>query len=420
MEDDQGVSKMEKYAVAGPTESSTYVFHMNGITDPAAFNPIVGSKASLPNYPGFLFPFVQELAKADDGLVPQGIEDYFFGMLGGHKDVNSQVLMNLRSAWGVIKETEMGDCLAHLYSGIKIALESGGSLKIIYGTKYDGFVLSGSQFNLLFRGDLLEPASFQELQEAFDGALPHTIALNSIINLINWKDDAEKTLKTQSIPTIHALRKLLHEQGYLNTNEQAIRQHALLLAFPSQPYLSVNAHNVALILKAFTQSDSGDTQFPINPLYILSSNRRHRLWSAFGQYGPTFLIPGGQVMSLESANFSYKEKIKGSKVRQEHMVNRMHIQIVPIEKAILDLDTVLTKKDVHSPVGTQMARKASSVSLFREFAGPAGTEVLAALRLACGIVHSAPSELQKKRKAEEALEHLSKRMRTADAFMEDI
>jgi hypothetical protein len=67
-------------------------------------------------------------------------------------------------------------------------------------------------------------------------------------------------------------------------------------------------------------------------------------------------------------------------------VTKIYIQVVPIEQAMRDWDKVVASKDVHSPIGTPLARKASSLSLFREFSGNSGTEVLASLRRAVGVV----------------------------------
>jgi hypothetical protein len=63
----------------------------------------------------------------------------------------------------------------------------------------------------------------------------------------------------------------------------------------------------------------------------------------------------------------------------------MHVQIVPLAKATADLDTVFRTKDVHSPIGTPLAKKASTLSVYREFTDNAATEVLAALRTAAGV-----------------------------------
>jgi hypothetical protein len=133
------------------------------------------------------------------------------------------------------------------------------------------------------------------------------------------------------------------------------------------------------------------------------------------------MIPGGRVIPLTNTDFSYKESKKGKKTGDSVTVTKMHIQVVPIEQAMRDWDKVVASKDVHSPIGTPLARKASSLSLFREFSGNSGTEVLASLRRAVGVVVDTGGVVSggKRKAADQGAGGGSKKAKT-DKAMDDI
>jgi hypothetical protein len=373
------------YSLASLKDKQSYVFHMNGLTPVATYNIYIGSSSSIPNHSGFLFPYVADLAKDEDNLVPEIIEKYFFKCLANDRDTALGVLENIKTGWGVIRKTEYGYEMAHIFSAIQLAIDTGALVKLIYGVRYAGFVLSGEQFSLYHRGSILDPVSYVDLQGAFDDAVPSTTALNKILELINLDAADLVKYKTSDRPTtIHQLKSLILSKGYNVNNEQGIRSAALHLSFPAQPYLVINAHNIARIFNAMVETPTQDHMYPLHPLYLLSSNRNHRLLSAFGEHGPTFLIPTGRHMDLDGT-FSYKDK-KGAKT--SHTVTKMHCQIVPIGKATQDLDTMLKEKKVYSPIGTPLMRQISTLSVYREFSDNAGTEVLSAIRRAAGVAPS--------------------------------
>jgi hypothetical protein len=365
-------------------DKACYVLHMNGIQSKTTYRPYYHSSASLPNNDGLIFPYVSELSKEDDGTVPEVIERYFFHALDNDAQGCALVFESIKSGWGNIKRTSQGHILAHLYSGIKLAIDTGAEIKILFGTEYSGFSLHGKGFGIVFNGSLIEPVPYGELQPHFDDTFPGHGALVKILDLLNMTPEEKATAKATPPTTIHVLRAIILRHGYNVNNEQAIKAAAVHLKFVAQPYLAMNSFNITKILDAMSQPASQDHQYPMNPLYILSPNRDHRLLSAFGDHGFTFRIPSGRAIDLDSTEFSYKEK-SGKAKGAIHIVTKMHYQIVPIGKALTDFDVTRTMKNVFSPVGTPLSRKASSKSVFRELTGNSATEVLGALRRAVGV-----------------------------------
>jgi hypothetical protein len=368
---------------------AAYVFHMNGITPKALYNPYYHSAVSIPNGDGLIFPYVSELQKEDDGTVPEIIQQYFLHAIGSDAEDAALMLEFIKSGWGNIKATEQGQILTHLYSGIKLAIDTGAAIRVLFGTTYSGFSLHGKGWGVVFNGSLIEPQPYTDLQAHFDDAFPGHGALFKILDLLNMTDAERALEKTTPPATIHTLRNLILQHGYNVNNEQAIKAAAIHLHFVQQPYLTMNSNNIEKVLDAISLPASQDHLLPMNPLYILSPNRTHRLLSAFGDHGFTFMIPSGRAMSLDSTEFSYKEKT-GKKKGEVHVVTKMYYQIVPIGKATTDFDLTMNTKDVHSPIGTPLARKASSKSVFRELTGNSATQVLGALRRAVGVVITNP------------------------------
>jgi hypothetical protein len=409
-----GKTKSFVFCKPGP---DTYSFHMNGITDTDTYSGYYfHSVANLPNSSGFLFPYKADLAREDDSLVINCIEKYFLYALGDDAETAAQVFQNLKAGWGVIKSTSLGDVLTHIYSGIELALTTGAAVKLMAHQTYTGFVLFGEEFQLLYLGELLEPAPAAELVAAFDDANPHTQALQNIFEKLNFPDDLARQNALGGIGSIHQLRNVILAVGFNINDLQVIKANATQLNFTMVPYLILNPHNVARVLNAMAGPESEDVHFPLHPSVMLQDNRRHRLLSAFGAYAPTFLIPGGRAMDLASSTFSYAAKQKGKKTGQVVTVSKMHWLTVPLEKAVLDLETVIAKKEVHSPFGTALVKRSSSVSLLREIEGESASAVLSALRKVAGVVVQAGEGGGRKRKADEQGGSAGKRAKVASAF----
>jgi hypothetical protein len=380
-----------------------------------AYNYTVTSKADLPNSGGLLFPFVAALCKPDSETVYDTLQRYFFHALGSDLLVAKTVLSNIKVALGVLKQTMWGDELAHMYSCIRLCLETGAAAKVMTTSAnvYQGFFLYGGSFQILHLNDLYESSTYEDIQIAFESASPHHAALTNIMEKVNFADDLERQNIFPTITNVYSLAKIIREKGYNANDEQSIRQNAVNLIFPNDNYLPITANNISRVFLAMTTSGDEEARFPVHPLAVLEKDKKKRLLSAFGAHAPTFLVPGGRSMSLTSKEFTYKVKEGKSKV--DKTVTKMYCQVVPLEKAQKDLDTVLTSKTVHSLIGTNLARRASTVSLTREFEGTSGTQVLAALRSVVGV--SVGTGAGVKRKAEDDLNDESRKKRV-DAMFE--
>jgi len=377
------------------------------------YDYIIRSAKDLPNSSGIVCPYVESLAQSDHHTVPFILNGLFFGLLNTSMEACRESAKSMVSAWDDFKDTPWGKELAHMYTGIRLAVESASGIRIMVTPQnvYQGFILLGVGFTLSIGDRFFPVITFTDLQATYTSATPHDAALTQILSLVNFDDDMQRQKVKKELTCLYDLGKGIREKGYSINDREKIAKLAQDVTFVSDRYLPITGDNIAKVFNTMNES-FGEERFPLHHLALFENDRKRRLLSAFGATAPSFLIAGGRKMEL-SGNFSFNRVTK--KGKSEVKVTRMHCVVVPLEKAFTDLDLMILHKHVVSPVGTPFASRASSRSLIREFDGTIGIEVLAALRKVTGTtVSNVPSTSNEKRKAdEEAAAESSKKARAA-------
>lgn len=362
----------------------------------------VVTAGQLPNDSAMYFPFVDVLARDDKDAVLNTIKRYFMGLLGKDYTSATQTYTFLKESMGVIAPTVWGSELSHLYTGIRLAFESGTYVRVLVTPNrlYQGFCLIGRGYHMMHHGEKMVPLKYLDAQEAFMRASPHYQALDNLYNCINFPDDMERGAHKNRAMRMYDVGKAVREYGLLVDKEDDVRRYAGQLSFVTDQYLSITANNIARVLDAMTDTTQTEELFPLHHLALLERDRRKRLLSAFGATVPSFQVIGGRAMSLTGA-FTYV--IKEKNVKTTKTTATMYACVVPYAKGCNDLDQTITSQQVLSPVGTPLASRASSKSLLRELGGnnDGGARVLSALRRVCGVNMATTSTSTGKRKAEE-------------------
>jgi hypothetical protein len=375
----------------------------------------VSAAADLVSDNVLIFPFNTQLAKPDHDMVLQTLNRYLMPLLGSNTAEALQVYKDFKETWGLLKVTLWGDELAHIYSAIKFAFESGTTIRVITtpNNLYQGYIAIGSGYTAYQWGLEYAPVANTVFASQFIKASPHMSAFTTILDLITFSDGMERSNAEAEINTMQKLALVLRTVGFNATKEEIIRQQARYLVFPSDNYLPITAHNVTRVLTAMS-SDETEENFPLHASAILEKDRRKRLLSAFGAMVPSFTIPGGRGIGLDGS-FSYNVVEKGKK--EAKTTTRMFCTTVPYDKGCSDLDMLLVNHMVYSPIGTPLAGRASSFSTIREFAGTGGVTVLGALRALCGVAMVGNTgEGSGKRKNAEEDDGPRKRVALADDF----
>jgi len=353
------------------------------VKDLEKFNYVIKSGSDLTSDNVLIFPFVEALAKSDDDTVLSTIQRFMMPLMGSNREEAINNFQDLRSQWGVLKPTLWGDELAHIYSAVKLALLTGATVRVITTPNhiYQGFVLVGDGYTLYQWGNEFSPVPNSTFLKEFERTSPHTASFNELMELILFEDDMERAKEKPLIDTMQKVALALRMKGYNGSHEEKIKLLARNLIFPTDHFLPVTAHNVTRVLTAMTNNES-EEHYPLHSLAILERDRKKRLLSAFGATAPTFIIPGGRMVSLDG-EFQYTAMV--GKEKKAIKTTRMFAQVVPLERAFLDLDKLLVSRNVYTPIGTPLAGRASSFSLIREFSGTGGAAVLGALRNLCGV-----------------------------------
>jgi hypothetical protein len=347
-------------------------------------NYVITSEADLPNDHHMFFPFLPALARDDSEMVPGVISQYFFYLLGPNKMECIEMFEAIKVGWGNLKVTPWGDELAHMYSAIRLAFESGAYIRVLVnGPDYGGFVLVGAGYEVRRWETTILPAPFTEAQEHYRQASPHHGSVLRILSYLQFSDDLALQAAIPGITSARSLSKLVLEIGYNRNNEERILKEVKGLSFVADRFLPITAVNISRVLRSMAGIGEKEEEYPLHPQAILERTSEGRLLSAFGAYAPSFKVPGGRPIDLKGS-FSYARNEKGKKV--DTISTRIYAVVVPWKKAKEDLFSLIDDHTVLSPVGTPLANRASSKSMIREFSGDSGGMVLDGLRQVCKVV----------------------------------
>lgn len=395
-------------------------FNMNLPTPYATCNHVISRAADIPNDEGLIFPYVESLSRDDFETVPSVLQGPLNGLFGSDHIENGAALNALLPAWRELAITEWGWELSHIYTGIRLALQTGAGIRTFvtpHGT-YAGFILTGSLFSVFVDGKCIRPQPFNTLQADFQVATPHTAALTALFDKISFPSDIERGRDMALVTSMYDVGVLLRKYGYNTNDREGMARNAAKLTFPKDRYLPINGTNVARVFSVM-HTGIGESEIPLHHLALFKVNRSHRLLSAFGVGCPSFMIEGGRKIPL-TGDFAFKKnmKVAGGK-RAEVKVNTMYAALKDLDSACDDLDMMLKEKHVLTFAGTPSAAKVSARAMVREFDGVHGTDVLAALRQLVGVsvLNTPDPSSSKKRKAEEA--DNEKMTKKAKAYMDD-
>nr|WNA22198.1 MAG: hypothetical protein [Downy mildew lesion associated ambivirus 3] len=291
--------------------------------------PKWGSSMQLPNASGILVPYVPHLAVFDPILVPDIIQRYFFKCLGSSFTMCRVNFTKLKSSWGNIHQTNLGNVLSHLACMIGIVAHCQARVFPIFDNGvYSGCVLSGSRFTLSTSDSVYRPMAFAQLQEEMISAKFHFAVLNSIAVLVG-----DGTDQIRNVKSMRELSNLLRTVEISEETKDAIRKEAVHLNFDNR-YLSINSNTLVQamdLLKDTSQPIAND--YPMHPDQIFENDRVASVLSAFGYFAPTLLIPSCTSIKL----------VDGSEPPKTFAC-----RTVTLSSAIADWKLVLRDKVIHN------------------------------------------------------------------------
>lgn len=291
--------------------------------------PILGDMRSIPNADGLFFPYVKDLSVSDNLTVPNVVIHYMCKSLGSNVQEIVQVIGMLKSAWGLIKETDFGHEISHMYKCIDIALKSQAAVFPIFTNGiYEGTVIWGTGHYIGLHNKVYRPLAYKELLEEISDKSMHSSALREIINLCG--SDANNAIS--GCKSIRELAKVVQGLELTEVSKTQIVKAAHKLCYTNKYWSSVHRY-VCQMLDLLTNWDSEgvDADIPMHPSKIFSTNREEVVLSAFGHQAPTFLIPNGQNIALQE---------------DRNPPKHFHVRMVELNKAIVDMRYVIENRTI--------------------------------------------------------------------------
>mmetsp|Transcript_9692 Transcript_9692/g.14677 ORF Transcript_9692/g.14677 Transcript_9692/m.14677 type:complete len:608 (+) Transcript_9692:4263-6086(+) len=286
--------------------------------------PIFGSARDIPNADGLFFPYVRDLSISDNLTVPNVIIHYMSKSLGINVHEIVRIIGKLKSAWGLIKDTDFGHEVTHMYKCIDIALKSQAAVFPIFTNGiYEGTVVWGTGYYIGLNDKVYRPLAYDKLLEEINDKSMHSSALQRIIDLC---DDNVRN-EISDCKSIRGLASIVQRVELTEVSKSQIVKEAHKLCYSNKYWSSVQRY-VCRMLDLLTNWNDGniDADIPMHPSKIFSTGREEVILSAFGHQAPTFLIPNGQNIELREDRDPPKQ---------------FHVRMVELNKAIVDMKYVL-------------------------------------------------------------------------------
>jgi hypothetical protein len=351
---------------------------------------------------GYYAPFILDLAQYDTQTVPKVIQRHFAGCLGDDNVEAADGLRLLKSSFGILGKTDQGKALAHLFKCIDIAVEGQLSIRIFSDETigYKGCALLGYGTHLEVERRVISWAPRDTLRNSIARADYHTRAISTISGCLGL--NALDTVTLASCTTFSRMKALLGLHPTTSAQRQTILQAASHLRLPQQHW-RVNVESFQRLFHYLNISDPLPDDLPIHPSKLFEEKRLDILLSCFGDFAPSFKVPGGREMNLETAQSKLQTMREGQKVVEIKNVTRIGCRSMPLDVAISDWEWVRENQKIYNPFA-QPKVKSSAEYFTRFFEGQNMQVILEGLRKYCNVMIAVGAGPSGKRKATEATE----------------
>lgn len=289
-----------------------------------------GASEAIPNTSGLFFPFVPELSSYDTTTVPDLIERYFVQCLGDKPEHQVDRMDKIRSAWGIIGQTDAGNEIAHLCKIVSLCLTAQArAFPVISDKVYQGCMMSGGRFFVGIHGHVFRPLTFEKLQEEAGSYHLHSTVLLQILGILSGAGNKI----TQKPGSMRSLRKLLLDSRTTEEQRDEIRRLAVHLHFSNDKFLAMNAQSIQKVIDEIGTPEDGETEeLPLHHSALFSQDSLFVALSSFGYQAPSFMIDNCPKISLKSSK----------------PPNTLVIRQKTLELAVVDWKTMLETKEIRN------------------------------------------------------------------------
>lgn len=296
-----------------------------------------GSMDRMPNTSGLYFPYVGDLAVAETVTVPAVFTNYFIRSLASDTRHMFKQVDKLKSAWGVISQTKLGDEISHLCKCVDIALQAQAMVYPVYSNGiYEGSVLCGAGYTISVNGLEYVPLSYAELQKVVRDGSMHSKALDEICSVVPELEE-----RIRACGSVREMSQVVKGAEVDELSKNSIVKFAHYLCFDNKYWSTSVAHVKHMLDYLHDPEKVMPSDAPMYPKYLFTSDRVEEVLSAFGHQAPTFMVPNGAKCDIE---------------KMKDAPNNFHVRTIAVERAVLDMKYVVKEKYVTNNVKTLSSR----------------------------------------------------------------
>jgi hypothetical protein len=248
---------------------------------------------------GTFLKYVPELSSEDSRGVVDFFAKYLKRSLGHTTTEIVERLDDYRSAWGLLKSTETGQCLSHLVKCFEIAIDAHcGILPVFDGGVYTGCVLQGTGYTLNFRHEKTFPLDAQELSTDIASMETNGRILEKIKQLLRARS-ADSNIRSADLTRPGKLRQLLLKGSFNDEQRNEMKELVGKVRFPQKRW-PVTLTSITKFLNILSSPlDEISLDDPIGPEAMFSTDPLEIAMSCFKpNCCPSFRCPSGVKIDL--------------------------------------------------------------------------------------------------------------------------
>jgi hypothetical protein len=323
-----------------------------------------GAAAALGTIGGLWCPYVPELLSYDGKMVVEILVKYFSGCLGTNITEVKEMISGFKSAFGVIKSSEVGKVLSHMAKCIDIGIQAQARIFPIFsGEIYEGCVLSGFGFTVVMESKMFKALPPSELTALLQTANRSSNSIEAISRLAGV-GTGEISSGKDRVDTLMPLKRLLADKGLSEQVRDEVRKLAGHISVgPRWPLNPATLTRALDLLVTGLWKDLPD-DLPIGHGMLFETDVTSVVWSCFGEMAPSTRFSGQPMKNLGSRDFP------------KHIGFSQRV----LPEAISDIKEVLRTKMIAVP----SLNRRSTIHKDRIFEGSSASSILASLRKAAG------------------------------------
>lgn len=321
---------------------------------PAPFYPQInyGEISKIPNFPGYILPWFPALHEPSSNIILLVMRKYFFRLIQNNDKSEWSAYVQGVQKW---YRTDLGKAITHILYCLQAALESQARLFIILSKgHYQGSVIQGYKFNLMYNEKILSPMNHSEIISAARELDKHSAALETLRQSVKlWKRlDNGRTaniLKTEFETCRQVYTQiLLREKPTVEADIEVVKQLLLRLTF-MEDYIPVKADTVKqAILTILSGKPPADLKTPmyLEPdSFLTEITLAHSVLSAFGPIAPSFYDSNAPAFKIPLTGADDPLSAIDAETKKQ-VLDSLLISLKKTSVAASDMEIVIRKREV--------------------------------------------------------------------------